>query len=154
MIQEFLLLNRRRFRGPLLSREERDRWSELRWRIEDAMCGSAARHGHRRQALRVPSSLKVDCDHELGSAREISERGILLVTDRPFAVGTPLNLRLIGDRGETVEVEGAVVWVRRPGSSDGPPGVGIEFAALDASQREAVAYLVEEALAALDPGGP
>jgi len=157
MVQEFLDLNRRRVRDSLhFSPEEQERWTELRWRIEAGMSGSA-RHGAARRSLRVPSDLKVECEDsartELARAHEISEGGVFLVTDRPFAVGTPLRLRLTGDLGETVEVEGAVVWLRRQGSPGGPPGIGIEFSSLDASHREAVAYLVEEALAALDPTG-
>ena len=156
MVQEFLGLNRRRLRDSLrFSPEQQDRWTVLRWRIEEAMGGSAARHGAARRSLRVPADLKVECEDsarsEVATAHEIAEGGVFLVTDQPFAVGTPLRLRLLGDRGETVEVEGAVVWVRQPGSAGGPPGVGIEFSSLDASHREAVAYLVEEALAALDP---
>src|SRR5205823_5070021 len=97
IIEEFLRLSRRRVRGsPYLSREEQDRWSGLRSRIEDAIGGSATRHGDRRKALRAPSSLKVECvpsaSAELGSAREISEGGIFLATDRPLPVGTPLYL--------------------------------------------------------------
>jgi uncharacterized protein (TIGR02266 family) len=156
MVQEFLALNRRRVRGnPQLSLEEQRRWTDLRWQIEAAMCGSTARHRPPRRALRVPSNLKVECgdgaNTELGSAQEIAEGGIFLATHRALDVGTPVHLRIMGDAGETVEVEGAVVWVRRPGMPGGPPGMGIEFANLDASQREAVAYLVEEALVALDP---
>lgn len=156
MVEEFLRLDRRRFRGgPPLAPEAQERWSELRWRIEEALSGSAARHGTRRRALRVPSNLKVDwaepASAELGSVQVISERGVFLATEQPLAVGTPVHLRLTGERGESVEVEGAVVWVRQPGSGAGPPGVGIEFGTLDPAQREAVAYLVEEALAALGP---
>jgi uncharacterized protein (TIGR02266 family) len=156
MVQEFLRLNSRRVRGdPGLSPEQQERWCELRGRIEEAMSGPDARHGDRRRTLRVPASLEVECADDartaLGSAQEISEGGIFLATERPFAVGTPLNLRLIGDRGETVEIEGAVVWIRRPGSGGGPPGVGIEFSTHSDAQRDAIAYLVEEALAALEP---
>jgi uncharacterized protein (TIGR02266 family) len=159
MIQEFLALNRRRVRaGTGLSREEQARWTELRWQIESAMNRSAARHGGRRSSLRVPSNLKVEWnDHnvtDLTSAHEISEGGVFLAMERPLAVGTPLNLRLTGDRGEVVEVEGAVVWSRQRDSGEGPAGVGIEFSTLDPVQREAVAYLVEEALSALAAAEP
>lgn len=155
MVQEFLGLNRRRIRGePQLSTTERERWCELRWVIEAALSGSTARIGARRKTLRVPSNLSVECSKPTssgpGRAREISEGGMFLTTERPSPVGTPLRFRLIGDRGETVEVEGAVVWVRPPpGTDERPPGMGVEFSNLDESQREAVAYLVEEALAAL-----
>ena len=154
MVKEFLCLNRRRIRcQPPLSPRERTRWSELRWRIEESMSGSAPGDGTRRKALRVPSNLRIECSagesHESDCAREISEGGVFLVTERPIAVGTPLRLRLTGDRGQTVEVEGAVVWSRSPGQGAPPPGIGVEFLDLDESQREAVVYLVEEALAAL-----
>jgi uncharacterized protein (TIGR02266 family) len=154
MVQEFLILNRRRLReNPPLSPHEKQRWTELRWGIEEAVGGSAPGDGTRRKALRVRADLKVECSDttstELGSAEEIAEGGLFLVTERPSAVGTPLCLRLIGDAGEVVEVEGAVVWVRSTRSDRGPPGMGIEFVNLEPSQREAVAYLVQEALAAL-----
>jgi uncharacterized protein (TIGR02266 family) len=154
MVKEFLSLNRCRIRGrPPLSPREQERWTELRWKIEQSMSGSAPDAGVRRKALRVPSDLRVECPDaespELGRAREISEGGVFLATEMPIAVGTPLHLRLIGDRGEVVEVEGAVVWSRSPGQGELPPGIGIEFIDLDESQREAVAYLVEEALSAL-----
>jgi uncharacterized protein (TIGR02266 family) len=153
-VREFLYLNRRRIRGgSCLSAKELERWTELRWQIEESMNGPAPENRPRRKTLRVPSNLHVECSdpasHELGSAKEISEGGLFLVTERPIAVGTPLHLRLIGDRGEVVEVEGAVVWSRLPGQGDPPPGIGVEFLDLDEKQREAVAYLVEEALAAL-----
>jgi uncharacterized protein (TIGR02266 family) len=119
--------------------------------------GSATPYRVRRKALRVPTNLEVECADSKGSAlaraRQIAEGGVFLATERRFSVGTPLFLRLTGNRGEIVEVEGRVVWVRQPGSAEGPPGVGVEFSDLDAAQREAVTYLVEEALAALDPGG-
>ena len=154
LVEEFLGLNRRRIRGePKLSANEWERWSELRWLIEEALSGSSPCNGVRRKALRVPSDLAVECSKPqtrgLGRAREISEGGLFLSTEQPLPVGTPLRFRLIGDRGETVDVEGAVVWVRRAGSDERPPGMGIEFSNLDESQREAVANLVEEAHAAL-----
>src|SRR5258706_10718286 len=103
------------------------------------MGGSAPEGGPRRRALRVPSHLQVECSHaadlEQGRANEISEGGVFLVTERPIPVGTPVRLRLIGDRGETVEVEGAVVWARPPGRAS--PGIGIEFLDLDESRHEA-----------------
>jgi len=83
----------------------------------------------------------------VGTAQEIAERGIFLVAERPFALGTRLYLRLTGNGGDTVEVKGSVVWVRQTRTRAGPSGMSVEFSNLDASQRETVAYLVEEALA-------
>lgn len=154
LVKEFLRLNRRRIRpDPPLSTPELTRWEELRWRIEELL--SARGYGQRpaRKALRVPTDLKVhysDPEHDaLASAHEIAEGGLFLATDSPPPVGTPLHLKVTGDDGETIEVEGAVVWVRRVGERGGVPGIGVEFAGLDDEQREAVAYLVEQALAAL-----
>jgi Tfp pilus assembly protein PilZ len=76
-------------------------------------------------------------------------RGMFLVTERPSPVGTALRFRLIGDSGQTVEVEGAVAWVRRPGTGARPPGMGIEFSNLDETKREAVTFLVDKALTEL-----
>ena len=75
-------------------------------------------------------------------------RGMFLVTERPSPVGTALRFRLIGDSGQSVEVEGAVVWVRLPGTDERSPGMGIEFLNLDETKHEAVTYL-EEALTEL-----
>jgi len=154
LVREFLALNRRRLRGnPCLSPHEKKRWIELRGQIEEGLSGSAPPNGARRRALRVPSQFTAECwdsaSKELGCAEEIAEGGVFLATERPFPIGTPLRLRLTGDRGETVEVRGAVVWVRSLESGGAPAGMGIEFSNLDQSQWEAVAYLVEQALAAL-----
>jgi uncharacterized protein (TIGR02266 family) len=129
------------------------RWEELRWRIEELL--AAPGYGRRlaRKALRVPTDLKVhysDPDRdELARAHEISERGLFLATDNPPPVGALLHLKLMSDDGESIEVEGTVVWSRRAGERGGPPGAGVELAELDAEQFAAVARLVEQALAAL-----
>jgi uncharacterized protein (TIGR02266 family) len=154
LVKEFLRLNRRRIRpDPPLSTPELVRWEELRWQIEELLAAPGYGQRPARKALRVPTDLKVhysDPDHDaLASAHEIAEGGLFLATDCPPPVGTPLHLKLTGDDGATIEVEGAVVWVRRAAGRGGPPGIGVEFAELDDEQREAVAYLVEEALAAL-----
>jgi len=153
LVREFIELGRHRLDG---NRQHRDaesvRWNELRWQLEAAIEGFED-PARRRKALRVPSDLEVRCAgrerEERARARCIAEGGLFLATERPPPVGTPLRLKLVGDGGETVEVAGAVVWVREPGQPGGPPGAGIEFKQLDESQRQAVAYLVEEALEAL-----
>jgi uncharacterized protein (TIGR02266 family) len=166
LIKEFVRLNRRRILpNPPLSAPELRRWEELRWQIEELL--SAPGHGqrHARKALRVPTDLKVaasfaqraagersrpgGADEVLANAHEIAEGGLFLATESPPPAGTPLHLKLTGDDGKMTEVEGIVVWVRRAGERGGPPGIGVEFSALDADQREAVAFLVEQALAAL-----
>ena len=153
LIKEFLGLNRRRIQPPPLAHSELAHWEELRWRIEDLLSAPGCGARPARKALRVPTDLKVeysDPEQEaLARAHEIAERGLFLATDSPPPLGTLLHLKLTGDDGEAIEVEGEVVWVRYFGEPGGPPGVGVEFADLDDEQREAVAYLVEQALAAL-----
>jgi len=153
LLQEFLRLNRRRIRpNPALSTRELDRWEELRSQIEERLSGPRGRRSVRK-SLRAPADLRVHYSDaaraETTRTREIAEGGLFLATDSPPPVGTPLQLKLTGDNGEMTDVEGAVVWVRRAGDPGGPPGIGVEFADLDVAQREAVAYLVEQALAAL-----
>lgn len=155
LVQEFLRLDRRRRRrNPALTDLEHRRWLDLRWRIEAALEGPhAKREGPPRKSLRVPSSYKAEfaCSQreEISQVREIGAGGLFLATERPLAVATPLHLELTGDAGESLEVEGAVVWIRRRGDGPGPAGMGVRFEGLDDTQREAVGHLVASALAAL-----
>lgn len=155
-VREFLELNRLRFGRSRMSPEQLERWELLRWGIEASLSGPESAERRSRRALRVPTDLPVDVSNdespepEVGArAREIAERGLFLATGSPPAVGTRLRLRLHDDHGETTEVEGVVVWAREADGPDGPAGAGVEFAKLDPGQREAVAFLVAEALAAL-----
>jgi uncharacterized protein (TIGR02266 family) len=154
LVREFLALNRRRTRGdPPLGVEELERWMELRPLLEEALgCVGRDPRRTRRRALRVPTHLKVRFRHGavggLGRARDVSEGGLFLVTDRPLAPGTPLHLELEA-AGRQVEVEGVVVWLRESEGATGPPGMGVRFDNLDESERRAVAELVENALADL-----
>ena len=154
LVREFLLLNRRRTRGdPPLALEELERWMELRPLLEQALGARPREAGRgRRRALRVPTHLKVrfacDARDELGSARDVSEGGLFLASERPPPPGTPLHLCLEGAGGR-VEVEAVVMWARERSGPDGPAGMGVRFENLDEDQRRAIASLVEEALASL-----
>lgn len=152
LIQTFLALDRRRIRpDPPLSPRERERWEALRWQIQDLL-GAGAHVGERvRRALRVPADLPVEVDErgDTAAAREIAEAGMFLATPAPAPLGTPLQLKIRGDRGEAVEVKGVVVWVRPDDSPQGPAGMGVRFEELDGARFEAVAELVQQALAAL-----
>ncbi len=155
LVQEFLRLSRRRLRrNPALTPLEHQRWLDLRWRIEDLLVGPRPqREGPPRKSLRVPARYKAqyaDSDREeIATIEEIAEGGLFLATDRPMPVGSSLHLKLTSDAGEMYELEGAVVWIRRPGEDAGPPGMGVQFESLDDTQREAIAHLVEAALLAL-----
>jgi Tfp pilus assembly protein PilZ len=155
MVQEFVRLNRRRLRrNPPLTGLEHQRWLDLRWRIEDLLEGPhTKREGPPRKALRVPSNYEAEVasplHEEISRVCEIGEGGLFLATERPLAVATPLHLKLLGAAGDGLEVEGAIVWIRPPGKGPEPAGVGLRFAGLDGVQREALANLVEAALAAL-----
>ena len=154
LIQSFLELNRRRVRpNPPLTPRELERWTDLRWQLE-ALLGDDAQLGERlRRALRVPTDLPVRVcgphTEELSSAREIAEGGLFLATSHPAPVGTPLQLRIHGDGGDSVEVKGTVAWVRERASEQGPAGMGIRFEDLDPEPFEGIADLVQQALAAL-----
>lgn len=155
LVREFLRLNRRRLRrNPALTGLEHQRWMDLRWRIEESLEGPhARREGPPRKTLRVPASYKAKVasprHEEVSRVREIGEGGLFVVSEHPLAVKTPLHLELTDGVGEPVEVEGAVVWIRRPGDDPRPAGMGVRFEGLDDAQRAAVALLVDAALAAL-----
>lgn len=152
-VREFLALNRRRTHGnPPLGVEELERWLELRLIVDGIING---REGSRpgRRALRVPTHLKVRIDadgrDELGRATDLSEGGIFLATERPLEKGTPIRLKLEGDDGREVEVEGIVAWTRETDPDQAPAGMGVQFECLDDEQSRAIAELMHEALSAL-----
>lgn len=100
----------------------------------------------RRQADRADFVVRVDYKtvDELFSefARNINEGGIFVETDDPPEKGTRVDLqfRLPGS-DDPVRARGIVVHVSEGGGSE-PPGMGVEFEALDAPTRQRIDELV------------
>ena len=155
LVQEFLPLNRRLIHGnPPLEVDELARWEELRERLEGALCTLPPTPGEgRRRALRVRTHLKVLVTNQLAQelllVHDVSEHGVFLRTQRPSAPGSLLRVELQDRNGGVIELEGTVVWVRKIGEGNGPPGMAVSFHALSDWDRAVLAELVEATLAAL-----
>lgn len=74
----------------------------------------------------------------------ISEMGIFVRTESPLPIGTSLRLRFHLEDGETLELEGVVMWVNpvRAAGDNLNPGMGVRFENLALEQREQMVALV------------
>ena len=155
LVQEFLPLNRRRTHGdPPLELDELARWEELREGLEVALGMPPPPPGEcRRRSLRVRTHLKVLVTNHLAQelllVHDLSEHGVFLRTQRPSAPGSLLRVELRGRSGAPIELEGSVVWTRKIGEGQGPPGMAVSFHALSDWDRAALAELVEATLSTL-----
>lgn len=155
LVREFLPLNRRRTRGnPPLELHELARWEELRELLEAALGAvPPTPNEDRRRALRVRTHLKVlvtnPLAQELLLVHDLSEHGVFLRTQRPSAPGSLLQIELQDRNGAVIELEGSVVWARKIGEGNGPPGMGVRFHDLSDWDRAVLAELVEATLATL-----
>jgi type IV pilus assembly protein PilZ len=106
---------------------------------------------NKRQATRVPTSLKVDWASEgnflFENATNISEHGIFIETKKPMDAGTMINLQFrVPDTKDKVEVLGEVIWTNplRPEAGENHnPGMGIRFVNLREIDRDTILSLVK-----------
>jgi uncharacterized protein (TIGR02266 family) len=101
----------------------------------------------RRRTLRVTVEYQCEAGLCCDPATTLGAGGLFIETDAPLREGARLKLLFRLPGSETLhEIEGRVVWARRPDSptSTGSPGMGIEF-----TDRTAAARLAKE-LAELD----
>lgn len=103
----------------------------------------------RRRAPRTNVHVEVtfQSDHHifLGLSENISQGGVFVATHTLLEVGTMVDLELTvpghGDRIRTIAV---VRWVRLFNeTSDGPPGMGLQFASIDGAGRTAIRRFLE-----------
>ncbi len=106
------------------------------------------RGADRRVHARYDTELSVDYASDenflFSYITNISKMGIFIRTDDQPAKGTRLRMRFGLPDGETLKLEGEVVWVNRL-RADGDnlnPGVGVRFLNLTPAQREKVVDLV------------
>ena len=98
----------------------------------------------RRRTLRVMVEYICEAGLCCDPATTLGAGGLFIETEAPLREGARLKLLFRLPASEILhEIEGRVVWARRPGAS-GSPGMGIEF-----TDRAAAARLARE-LAALD----
>ena len=92
--------------------------------------------------LRVKNSTEYTEEQSLN----LSHGGIFLLTEDPVSRGTLVKLELQLDPvGETIQVEGMVVWTRpRMPDPKFPPGMGIKFVHISDEAQRLVDQTVEE----------
>jgi len=121
-------------------------------------------NAERRAHIRFPASLEVDYQSDdtyvYSFSADLSEMGIFVRTHAPYPAGTQLRLTFRVHGEQAIEAEGRVVWVADAKDEDaaapmpaGPPGMGLEFVQLSASQRERILDLVRS-FAYLGDGHP
>lgn len=111
-------------------------------------------YGQTRKHVRaeIDSSIRVSYpgSEETLKATTISEGGIYFLRDEPLPVGAELSIRIPGDKGRDMEMEGRVIYINpfNGEASEVPPGMAVKF--LDVSERtaEMIAEFVIKTLSA------
>jgi type IV pilus assembly protein PilZ len=92
---------------------------------------------------RVPIQLLVD--YKAGGTylfdfcKDLGSGGVFIETKQPLSAGSSLDLTFtIPDSKETLSAKGKVIWSQAPipGRNDVNPGMGVQFAEFNASQRK------------------
>jgi type IV pilus assembly protein PilZ len=102
----------------------------------------------KRSSERIEVSWAVDCETDdtflYASIANISEMGIFVRTDAPFAVGTYIRLRFTPENAEPFFLLGRVQWLNevRAFGDNINPGMGIMFMGLAAEDRERLVALI------------
>ncbi len=147
----FEVLNeRKRWFPRSLTREEQQRWKQMRRAIENALFRQDYRKRHdSRQFLRVPVRLK---GVFLGQAKRtecvittLGEGGCFIPTEKPLPAKTQLFLTVYPVNGDSWVIEGEVAWAKEVGDP-GVAGMGIRFINATAIQREAIYSAVDRVL--------
>ena len=95
------------------------------------------RRGHPRIAFEVEVTLLSDSMFFAGLSGDISEGGIFVSTYREVPVGRPVSVAFRLPNGQAM-VRGVVRWTRPASEGGVSPGVGIEFEALEDSERDLI----------------
>jgi uncharacterized protein (TIGR02266 family) len=101
-----------------------------------------------RRHARVSSRMRCWCEGEnvtlYSRVGNLSEGGLFLRTSTPLAEGTRATVRLgVGEEAEGPEVQtmAKVIWTRQNGQP-WPPGMGLQFEALDAASLERLRQII------------
>lgn len=106
-----------------------------------------------RKYPRVPARIRCWCEGEnvtfYARVGNLSEGGLFLRTSTPLDTGTRTRVRLAQDALE-VETFAVVVWSRGDGDG-GPPGMGLQFEALDEPARGTLREIIARETKATSP---
>ena len=100
------------------------------------------RRVHPRHQARIDVNYRHGDTYLFSRTENVSELGVFLVSEEPFAVGTRIELSFrLAEGGDPVEVIGEVMWVDSRGAGK-TPGMGIRFTDLDAHARMRIKELI------------
>ncbi len=87
-----------------------------------------------REHERIPYAVRVEfrtaSSFLVAYSVNLSRGGIFLETDHAAPIGAEVTLQLAIPDADPLEVTGRVSWRREQEDDDGPPGIGVEFAAI------------------------
>ncbi len=101
------------------------------------------RREHRRVRLALQVSYRSTGSFLVSYSVDLSTGGLFIETTTPRPVGTELELWLaIPAAQHDVRLKGTVVWIRRKGQGDQPPGMGVKFQQVEADCGQLIDQLV------------
>jgi type IV pilus assembly protein PilZ len=99
-----------------------------------------------RGSERIPYTVQVEfrtaSSFLVAYSLNVSRGGLFLETEQEVPIGAAVTLQFLVPGMESTEAGGHVTWRRGPGSTDGPPGIGIEFEEVPAELGETIDRLV------------
>jgi uncharacterized protein (TIGR02266 family) len=99
-----------------------------------------------RGSQRVPYTVQVEfrtaSSFLVAYSLNVSRGGLFLETDQEVPIGAAVMLQFLVPGMGSTAAAGRVTWRRGPGSTDGPPGIGIEFEEVPAELGETIDRLV------------
>lgn len=99
----------------------------------------AIRRKHPRHAVHVEVTLESDHHIFTGLTENLSRGGLFVATHTLLEVGTMIDVEFSLPGKARIKSLAVVSWVRLYSeTSDGPPGMGLQFASLDAESAEAI----------------
>ncbi len=101
-----------------------------------------------RVSQRIPYTVQVEfrtaSSFLVAYSLNVSRGGLFLETEQDVPIGAAVTLQFLVPGMGSTEAGGHVTWRRGPGSTDGPPGIGIEFEEVPAELGETIDRLVTE----------
>jgi len=101
---------------------------------------------HPRVPLQVGVGVHSESNFYVGMSNDISEGGLFIATHQVPPVGSELEVELFLPGGVEVRALATVRWVSEPRELQDPwarPGMGVQFADLDARGHAAIAEFIE-----------
>jgi len=99
-----------------------------------------------RGSQRIPYTVQVEfrtaSSFLVAYSLNVSRGGLFLETEQEVPIGAAVTLQFVVPGMGSTEAGGHVTWRRGPGSTDGPPGIGIEFEEVPAELGETIDRLV------------